>query len=293
VYTFLDNCHLGYIGCDGETGFFSDRANYIVFDENYYLNSEIAGAYGIYYCDECDEYFNSDYGCDCETAKCFEYHSNNREDFSNSSLYKIGFEVEKEDEEIKNQDSATDLFNDTGWAKEKDGSLGHGGFELISPILPLDIEKLILEQDTIVNSLYDVQSYINADYSTRCGGHINISKQGLTSIELLHSISGYLPLFYSIYEHRVKNTFSQVASLDSYTKLPHKYSSFYCKEEGILEIRIIPAVINVQNLLWRAELIRLILANSTSNHKKALENITILKVNYIIICVKFFHKRNY
>ncbi len=276
-YAFEDDCHYGHIG-RFETGHFSTYSDYVRYEDEYYLNYEVAESHGIYYCSDCDENYHIDYGCSCSDdddcdSYCFDYHSGNRRDYSEGSIFKIGFEVEKEDEEARNSQYAFELFSETGWAKEHDGSLGCGGFELISPTLPLDIECPIYEQQNITKAINNVKNYIDAAYSKRCGGHINISQQDVSSMELLEGISGYLPLFYAIYQHRLNNTYSKAKSLKTYIKDIDKYSSFHCKRNGVLEIRIFPAVRNETNLLWRAELLRLILAKPTTSHKAALEQI--------------------
>lgn len=277
-YSSMDDCYYGYLN-NGEMGYFSHDSDYVYYNDTYYINSRVAERHDIYYCSDCDEYYYSDNGCDCEEEDdyygcCFNYHSDNREDISSGSVYKIGFEVEKEDSEIKSSTYANDLFQETKWAKENDGSLDNTGFELISPVFPLDTKTTLYSQSVIIDSVALVKNHINADYSTSCGGHINISQQGLSSKELLETISGYLPLFYSIYQNRIGNTYSKAQSLKIYLSESDKYRAFNAKHNGVLEIRIFPAVKNVENLLWRAELLRLILNSPTDNHKKALEIIS-------------------
>lgn len=274
-YDFDSNCLYGYIKWN-EEGHFSVDADYVEYRGDYYISEYVAEDFGIHYCSDCENHYHEDNGCDCSNEcerYCFEYHSDNRKDFSENSKYRIGFEVEKEDICQRDEEYAIDLFAETGWAKEEDGSLGSGGFELVSPVLPLAIDLPVQDQSVITDSIYDVRSYINAEYSKRCGGHINISQDGLSSKELLTSFSGYLPLFYAIYQNRIDNTYAKAKSIKHYIHEWDKYSSFHCKGNGVLEIRIFPAVKNDTNLLWRAELLRLILANPTSSNKKALEQI--------------------
>ena len=278
-YSFMNDCYYGYLN-NGEMGYFSTDSDYVYFNDTYYINERVAERHEIYYCCDCGEHYYSDNGCDCDEEDenhddyCFNYHSGNRKDISGDSVYKIGFEVEKEDSEIKSLSYANNLFQETKWAKETDGSLDKTGFELISPVFPLDIKTPLYSQKVITDSIELVKSHINADYSRSCGGHINISQQGLSSKELLETISGYLPLFYSIYQNRVGNTYAKAQSLKIYLGESDKYRAFNAKYNGVLEIRIFPAVKNVENLLWRAELLRLILHSPTNNHKKALENIS-------------------
>lgn len=276
-YSFSDDCFYGYIDGHGTSGYFSVDADYLVWGSNYYIHSGVAEYYGIYHCNDCETTYNINAeDCGCEDDYCFSYHSGNREDFSKDSIYKIGFEIEKEDEEQKEYGYARDLFDSTGWAKETDGSLGSDGFELVSPILPLDLSKAVYEQDCLISSIDEVKNYINADYSKRCGGHINLSCRGLSSSDMLLKFKGYMPLFYAIYQSRVENKYCTAKKFCDYIKYAEKYLAFNCKSnnQGILEIRIFPAVKNVANLLWRAELIRIMLANPTESYKKALEQVS-------------------
>lgn len=283
-YEYESDCYFGYVGND-TTGYFNTESDYVSYGDDFFISREVAANHGIFYCCDCEMDYHRDYGCDCpdidedndeesdDIVYCFDYHSKYREDFSKESIYKIGFEVEKEDRNIRDDVLAIDLFDDTGWAKERDGSLGIGGFELVSPILPLDITKSVNQQPDIINSINSVESYINARYTRKCGGHINISRQNISSQELLRSIGGYLPLFYSLYQNRVENGYSPAKSLRRYIEVREKYSSFNCKNDGIIEVRIFPAVMNVANLLWRTELLRIILSNPTENYKTALVKI--------------------
>ncbi len=277
-YEFEQNCYYGYINYD-EKGFFYKDAYCIKFNGIYYMDLAVAGRFGVYICDTCEiTYYEYD-GCECNYDNdddennnyCFDCHSKTRKDFSDDSNFKIGFEVEKEDQEILTNELPNLVYERTGWVKEKDGSLNNSGFELVSPILPLNLATSIYEQNILINAINDVKSYINADYSGRCGGHINISSKDLSSQELLQKISGYLPLFYAIYQSRIDNNFAEVKNLNKYITLPAKYTAFHCKSNGILEVRIFPAVKNTNNLLWRTELLRLILNNPTRSYKRALQ----------------------
>lgn len=289
-HTFMDKCHYGFVSRNVE-GYFHEDAEHEYFEDTYYINASVMNSHNIYYCADCEVTYNqvnSECGCDTECDNYndededenhtdndvreynFCYHSNNREDHSNNSIYKIGFEVEKEDVAQCKQGYARDLFEATGWAKEHDGSLGTGGYELVSPVFPLNIDKKVSTQWKLNSSIDNVANYINASYSKACGGHINISKQGLDSYALLTRISGYIPLFYALYENRLENHFSQAKKLSTYINNSDKYGAFHCKLNGVLEIRIFPAVKDVSNLLWRTELIRLILKYETTNYKCAL-----------------------
>lgn len=274
-YTFSSECVHGYIDSHCNTGHFS--GDWVSCGNDYYINERIAGYYGVYFCDSCDNYCD---GCDCaeqddNNEYCFNYHSGNNVDLSSNCIFKIGFEVEKEDTNLKIREDAHELFKRTSWAKECDGSLSdESGFELVSPILPLDLDAPIYQQKLINESINAVKDYINADYEECCGGHINISEVGKTSNQLLQNISGYLPLFYALYNGRIANSYCKAKSKTEYLNNLLKYSAFHCKQNNVLEIRIFPAVKNITNLLWRSELLRIILANQTTSYRQAVIHLT-------------------
>jgi hypothetical protein len=59
--------------------------------------------------------------------------------------YIVGLEVEKEDYDLSRKGLAWKLLQETGWARERDGSLDTGGFELVSPLLPIPERQLLPE----------------------------------------------------------------------------------------------------------------------------------------------------
>lgn len=195
--------------------------------------------------------------------------------FSNKSPFKIGFEIEKEDASIK-QSLTISEFNNLcpKWRKERDGSLcDYEGFELISPAFELNIKEIkkhIEGNEILIN-------HINAESSKSCGGHINISQKGLTGEELFDNIKGYVPLFHALYYGRSENTYSKAKKANDLKSQKEKFSSFNILDNRV-EIRIVSAVKNVNNLLWRAKLIEFILTYQTDCFKQAFFNVqTILK----------------
>lgn len=165
----------------------------------------------------------------------------------------FGFEAEKQDYNYRDMHNAIKLAFETGFKKERDGSLGDGGFELISPVLPL-------YNDSVINTAIDsVKDILKADTSDRCGGHFNISMNGVSSREILKKVKGSLPIFYSIYENRLTNTYCKAERFSTYLRSPRKYQSFYLKNEQILEFRIFPAIKNESILRNRIELMRIVL----------------------------------
>lgn len=170
----------------------------------------------------------------------------------NSGAVNFGFEAEKMDYNFRDKDNAIKLAFETGFKKERDGSLGDGGFELISPVLPLFNDAVISE---VINPIKDM---LNADTTDRCGGHFNVSKVGVHSREIIKKIKGSLPIFYSIYSKRLDNSYCRAYNFSTYLRSPKKYQAFYLKNESILEFRIFPAIKNETILNNRINLMRII-----------------------------------
>jgi hypothetical protein len=164
----------------------------------------------------------------------------------------FGFEAEKQDYDFRDRDNAIKLAFNTGFKKERDGSLGDGGFELISPVLPLN-------NDAVINEvLAPVRDILDAGTTDKCGGHINVSIVGQTSKDILKKVKGSLPIFYSIYEKRLNNTYCGAQQFSTYLRSPRKYQSFFLKNNDILEFRIFPAIKNNTILKNRIDLMRIV-----------------------------------
>lgn len=211
-------------------------------------------------------------------------------DKSARSIFNIGFEVEKEDLSVKESIYLDDFKDQTGdiWRKEKDGSLdSDSGFELISPIFPLDKNMII---DYIKNNQILLQ-HVNADYSSNCGGHIHLSMKHFTGEELFAHISCFMPLLYALYPARAKNSYTESKPKSQMQKSLDKYQSVKIWSNRI-EIRIFSAVENIDNLAFRIDLIQYMLDGITisdvTNEYNALHYI--LKNNQIF---KDLYKDNF
>ena len=248
----------------GNTGYFHRDSDYICCrdcDYNYVINSDVADEIGLHYWES-----DGDYHLERDESEdyLFDYHSGNRH-FSSEAIaaeWRIAYEVEKEDSNMRERGSAWDCFNDTKWAKERDGSLcSTSGFEFISPVF--DMFKVD------ANTFSNVADYINADYSKDCGGHINISHMTMTPRELYDSIKSYMPMLYALYNGRTKNTYCPAIS--KHSSAHDKYGAVYLKDSR-LEFRIFSAVKNVTNLLWRTELIKYMVSNRDVSEAQVLKN---------------------
>lgn len=226
------------------------------------------------YADDC--YFNEDDGCYYEEDRNVyvrDYHNGSyrTKTFNNKSKWLIGFEIEKEDEEVKESINILDFEEKTEdlWRKEKDGSLSScSGYELISPTFEFNIKEIfnhIESNDVLVK-------HINASYSTSCGGHIHLSKEGLSGEELFDKIKGYTPLFYALYYGRVNRNYCKGKNNKDLKNDNEKYQAIKIHDNRI-EFRIISAVPNVQTLKWRAKLLQMITKNLTDDVRIAYFNV--------------------
>lgn len=197
--------------------------------------------------------------------------------FNNKSKYRIGYEIEKDDTGVLESICIDDFESDTHrlWRKEDDSSIrdtngcrSDGGYELISPTFEFDIKKIfehIESNEVLVN-------HINASYTKCCGGHINLSEDNLTGKELFDKIKGYTPLLYSLYYGRINVDYCKGKSNDNLDYDRQKFQAINIHSNRI-EIRIISAVKNVENLKWRSELLMMMLKNPTHDVIKAYYNV--------------------
>lgn len=211
-------------------------------------------------------------------------------DLSAKSNFNLGFEIEKEDLFVKESIYLDDFKSQTNelWRKEKDGSLDNdSGFELISPVFPLNKNLIV---DYIKNN-HILLEHINADYSSSCGGHIHLSMKHFNGEELFGHISCFMPLLYALYPSRAKNTYTQSKPKNQMQKSLDKYQAVKIWSNRI-EIRIFPAVKNVENLAFRIDLIQYMLdairISDVTNEYNALHYI--LKNNQIF---KDLYKDNF
>jgi hypothetical protein len=205
----------------------------------------------------CDSFYGDEKLLDYHTASNRIDRSRLPKFHSDSDEYLCGIEVEKVDSRLQDEGEAWEILERTGWSKERDGSLGDGGYEFVSPILPL------FNTEVIVRSAKTVGKWINGKSSDKCGGHITLSKRGLPANELLESFKSFAPILYALYPARLNNHFCKAKQWNKYFSYPEKYSAFYLKdghsEGGRVEIRIPSRVVNEGTLYWRIELLQLLI----------------------------------
>jgi hypothetical protein len=250
--------------CDGDGEYYADSSDLIYVDNGscsgYYFSDDVVHAEDtcdFYHVDDIGNYvFEHSDGCyyteEERTERCHSYHSGYRPMLTtDDTKFTIGFEVEKEDEEVlDNWD--LDNVDDTKWSREEDGSLdSNSGFELVSPTYDLMTDDLDTDVATDILS-----AHINAKFSDNCGGHINFGIKGLDGQEVYDKVKGFVPVLLSLYQARLRSRWCPAKK--SYND--SKYSAVVIKGSYI-EFRAPSAVISVTNLLWRRDLLRIMASN--------------------------------
>jgi len=261
----IDNCDLHYYN-----GYYYDSEALQYHELVIMENGNIESENDVYYWESDGEYH---YEPEDVEKYVSDYHSetiSKKVTFSKNPQFYIGFEIEKEDEEIKESILIDEFKSELpNWRKEKDGSLDdESGYELISPTFELNPKEIF----KIINNSETLTKHINAEKSNACGGHINISEEGLTGNELFAKIKGYTPLFHALYYKRIDKNYSKGKSNKDLIEDNEKYQSVKIHSNRV-EYRIVSAVNNVDTLEWRAKLMLLILKNPTACPKIAYFNI--------------------
>jgi hypothetical protein len=256
-----DYVQYGVVSTNGGEDWFCN-CDYVYCEDNstYYINNHVAEHFDVYYnesrnayCFRDDDYDDeSDDGVACYNAS---YHSGlERRVIDGNADWKIGFEIEKEDDEA-GMIHYRQLYDRTYWCKESDGSLdSNTGYELISPVYDLFGKNL----DLAIKDP-DIETLINGDHSNNCGGHIHVSCQQYNTEQLFEGFSGFYPLLYALYEWRVDKSYCAAKKKHEYYR-KDKYSAVYIRDNTV-EFRIFSAVKNVSNMLWRRDLVRIMADN--------------------------------
>ena len=283
-YVHIDNTRSVYEGSN-ETrysiGYLRDN-DYTEFRGDYYDDAAL-DRHDIVWREDTDDYDydHNSYWCESSSVWLSEfkeeyvrgYHNGSYQslNFNDKSKYRIGYEIEKEDETVRNSVYIDDFERDTDgiWRKEKDGSLdSEAGYELISPTFEFDIDKIFEHIEG--NEL--LVSHIDAEISTSCGGHIHLSEKGLNGNELFNKVKGYTPLFYALYYGRVNKSYAKGKSNRDLEYENEKYQAIKIHHDRV-EFRIISAVPNVKTLKWRTKLLMMILQHPTDSVIKAYYNV--------------------
>jgi hypothetical protein len=269
INTNWNGVHYGYTSRRHEEYFMSD--DYVYINGSYYVDSDVAGECGYHFDDDADEWYHEDDDRPVRAADFnASYHSSRGREFrAGDAKFTVGVEVEKEDNDacILNW---SDVFGDTGWIKENDGSLERNGYELVSPVFNLFNDGM----DKEIEASDDLQTLINAGFSDRCGGHVNLGSTEYTPAQLFEGLSAFMPLLYAMYPNRIDKHFCQAKSKYKYRSVTSeyeaKYSAAYIKDK-VVEFRIFPAVRSVKNLLWRRDLMRIMCENINKSELDVLK----------------------
>lgn len=240
----------------------TDECTYCHANGEWYIDDDACRRDGYVYDDNIDEWVHEDdYDGDDDDndASVRSYHHYTRVEMfgRNRPKYTVGFEVEKEDRDAKVLNDASDIYDSTKWCHESDRSLDdYTGYELVSPIFDL------YDTDTLTKNFNHpmIKPLIDAKYSERCGGHINVASIEYTPEQLANGFIGFMPLLYSIYENRINRDYSRAKDKHKYFADRGKYSAMFIKDH-LVELRIFPAVKNVDNLMWRVGLVRIMIEN--------------------------------
>jgi hypothetical protein len=281
----LYTCNVGYRGSDSFEACKSyiRENDFFEYDGEYYDTDAIAANDLVYMFDGNIDHIDNAYYWESDGEYHYEqeeeeedgedytrdYHSGRFQEkviFSKNPKFFIGIEVEKEDEDVKESILIDDFENECkGYRKEKDGSLDDcSGFEMITPPYELNAKKIIetiKQNETLVK-------HFNANVSKSCGGHINISEDGLTGDEFFEKIKGYTPLFNALYFKRLEGRWCKAKSNEKLINDKEKYQSIRIHSNRV-EFRLISALRNVDQLDWRLRLFELIVKNPTNCPREA------------------------
>jgi hypothetical protein len=166
----------------------------------------------------------------------------------------VGFEVEKEDQEMRNRCAWANSNLGNGWVVERDSSLDHRtGFEVVSPVFNL------LDTKTMFDEFDRLDWVMNSGHSRRCGGHITISRRGVTAVELIDKLSPFIPLLFSLYEGRLSTDYGGIQNKDEMKRGSRKaiYNcNFGTLPKDAVELRIFSAVSTLESIKFRTKLVQ-------------------------------------
>jgi len=187
-----------------------------------------------------------------------------------SSKFTIGFEIEKN---RFHRNAVMEYPLLAGF--EEDSSCGttssRRGYEAVTNILPLVAPSVW--RNKVFNMFTQAEKIIDDRYSpsnTRCGGHMTIRVEGMTSDELMKRMRKFSGLFYAMFRYRLKNTYCSrnVAMLSSEEgrevanyndvvggfSIGEKYSVVNQKRDGLIEYRLPSRITSVKQLMRRYEI---------------------------------------
>jgi hypothetical protein len=191
------------------------------------------------------------------------YHGSARRHHDSSKLsdpsveWCVGWEVEKEDREARIKACRLHCALGGGWIAEKDGSLdGTIGVEFVSPVYDL------MDSKTQIADFERLEWVMNASKSNKCGGHITLSRRGMSAGKLLEKLTPYIPMLFALYEGRLAGNYSGVQTKSEIENSSRR--AIYLKASCV-EIRVPSAVGNIEDIKWRLKLVRWIAKSIDAN----------------------------
>lgn len=270
--------------------------DYSYIDGEYYTNRARDRA-GFVWCEDIDEYRHENECYYSDVSELWYFYSSNLPveeddisdtgyelisygnapdvDLSNDYRYKVGFEVEKCDEDdlmdmlTERGMTVGEIYSDLSIALESDSSLNDSdtnGFEAVFPILPLnEVGSKFLEHDF-------VKDIANFRVNSSCGGHITLSDYNQSGVELLDSIRGYLPIIVSMYRHRANRSYCRVKSMQQCIDDREKYQ-FVRIQSNRIELRIVSGVSSHRNLVNRFDMCVYMMHNQHKSYMELIKDI--------------------
>lgn len=168
--------------------------------------------------------------------------------------YRFGFEAEKEDSQgstlaSRYQGDNEELLSHQ-YRAERDGSLGMGGFEIVSPVYDLTNDDYLQHlADPVLSFL------IHSITSFRCGGHMTVSRKNADQAYYNAKTAQIIPLLYALYPKRAKmRGYARFFNNGDYND---RYNAVNIKTDS-MEIRIFAGIKSLKQLRWRVELLRIL-----------------------------------
>lgn len=231
------------------------------YDGDWYHEDD-SGEYIFYWDSDGEWHIEPDRGDRCHT-----YHEGPRERAAEARncAFSIGFEVEKEDSHPMGCYGLYEC-DDAWWSREEDSSLcDEIGFEFVSPVFNLYGDALEKDERIgIANPL--VKDHLNADFSVRCGGHINLSHSELSTEQLFDRMTAWIPLLLAMYPGRIKRGYSTAKKSINDYKRGDRHQAVALRG-GRVEFRIFSAVSSAENLLFRRDLFRIMCEHVKVNER--------------------------
>jgi hypothetical protein len=183
----------------------------------------------------------------------------------------IGLEIEKEDSKFKNMldDPKTGLKLPENWIAVHDGTLDQDtGFELVSYGY-----NLSREGDKMIKDLHSIEDLLKAKATGNCGGHISISELGLSSRDLAKDLRPLICLFLGLYPNRLTKEMVNMRTWNDCVVAQDKYSPVKLDRNGRIELRMIPSVKSLKQLLRRIKVIEWFLREKPTFKKNKTGNV--------------------